>query len=646
MTFEGISTVDNISNKESQEKEGPDYLSEVVSLSKLPAKPFEEKVSENPKIIEKDLVNSFDELVQNPTSYRHLHWAFAGKVIDRLNNTGAGNQIIEKLIKNVDEEEKKFFLTTNILFSIANDLENYRLERPTFTKLVDRVYKPKILNIVKEVKDDEQQSYFARIIASNINNWYTSGRTTNLPSFGKIAKYEDKKISRDYIINSNSELKNINDNNVKHNGKIDFLKPLQAYSENKSKYDIYSFSLLQINFVRKVIEDSLQVRLEDLTLLEQFHALNFLKSKTEVEINNVKKFGKKFGSTGFRTFLSIEHGGKEMGDKILALGEKLPQESANLLFKKYSEYIDAVNNVEEVIKKEYKLPPSPELINKTKESLLIKGRNLLLAQNQKLQDGEFTEEKFTESLENAKVAIDMYKNIFRIAKENNPNTSFEDFVGLAPEQITSNDQIKDEDISKIFKTIDKNYPNEELRKAVKESFQNALQSNSTVFNFLRRDENIVALDRIDQREDGTLYFGSFNVDPDYCSSKIGAAFFEATVSPLMKDKIIRADCSSLQPIASYYIESGFVANSLYDYKGEPSFSLESNPNKKFTSKNLTKLQLMEFSIKEENPEGLIIKSAQSQKEATENKIPEGYCLTRYFFDKNTNKWLTVFEKSN
>lgn len=412
---------------------------------------------------------------------------------------------------------------------------------------------------------------------------------------------------------------------------------------------INSKNIINLMAFDSFLSENFDLPIVSISFVEKIYLYKYMLTNSHSKIQWKFKpvFEKQKNKLNFiRTFLSIEQGGKEMGDKILNLGEKLPKEIAEKIFIKYGEYIDAVNDVEGVIKKEYKLPPSQELINKTKESLLIRGRDLLLAQNKKVSDGIFSEKKFSESIDNTKVGVDLFKNIFRIAKENDPETSFEDFAGLVPEHITSRDQIKDDEVSKIDEIIDKNYQSEDLRKAVKESFHKALESNKTTLNLLRRDEEIIALDRIDQREDGTLYFGSFNVDPDYCSSKIGAAFFEATVLPLMKKEIVMADCSALQPIASYYIESGFVSNKLYDYKGEPSFSLESIPDKKFISKDLTKLQIVEAGLKNEMIEGLIIKSASSQKEIMENNIPEDYILARYFFDKDTKKWFSVLEKTN
>lgn len=398
--------------------------------------------------------------------------------------------------------------------------------------------------------------------------------------------------------------------------------------------------------IRSKIEKEFGISLVGVPLKEQIFFLTSITNRTNKNIKPVQDFTKTFKEAGLRTFLSVEQGGS--GDKILALGDpkNLSKKSAEILFAKYGEYIDAVNSVEEVVNKEYKLTPSQELVNKTKESLLIRGRDLLLDQHQKLLDGEFREDKFIQSIDNTKVGVDLFKNIFRIVKENNPDTSFEDFAGIVPEHIPPSDQMEDKDILTIDKIIDKNYPNEELRNAVKESFHKALKSGKTAFDLLKRNKDIIALDRIDQKEDGSLYFGSFNVDPDYCSSKIGAAFFEATVLPLMKEKIVRADCSSLQPIASYYIESGFIATRLYEYNGEPSFSLESIPEKRYKSKDLTKLQIIEQSQKDKNQEGLIIKSASSQKEMTDHKIPEDYVLTRYFFDKESKQWFIVLEKTS
>ena len=66
-----------------------------------------------------------------------------------------------------------------------------------------------------------------------------------------------------------------------------------------------------------------------------------------------------------------------MGDKILTLGEKLPKESAKVLFAKYGEIIDEVDNIGGYIEKSMKGQVSALIIDKAKENLLIKGKDLL-----------------------------------------------------------------------------------------------------------------------------------------------------------------------------------------------------------------------------------------------------------------------------
>ena len=75
---------------------------------------------------------------------------------------------------------------------------------------------------------------------------------------------------------------------------------------------------------------------------------------------------------------------------------------------------------------------------------------------------EFNEDKFNSSIDKAKTNVDMFKNIFRIAREHDNNTSFEDFTNLNPEEINSKD-LTQEDQVQIEEIIKKNYENKELQ---------------------------------------------------------------------------------------------------------------------------------------------------------------------------------------
>ena len=54
-----------------------------------------------------------------------------------------------------------------------------------------------------------------------------------------------------------------------------------------------------------------------------------------------------------------------MGQKILDIGEKLPAESANAIFSKYAELVDATKGIEDFIESEFsdEIAKNPEIAN-------------------------------------------------------------------------------------------------------------------------------------------------------------------------------------------------------------------------------------------------------------------------------------------
>ena len=236
------------------------------------------------------------------------------------------------------------------------------------------------MKIVEELKNDENQEFLIKKTASYIFNWYTAYKwNAGIPSVLSITNYGKVKISKDYFSDGNFKLYKSDDNNSTEG--INFFDPLLIQKKEKNKYDIYNFSLLQLEPIRKGIEEKFQIKLSDLNLLEQFHFLNFLKSKKEREIITTNDFCKKFGFQGLRTFLSIEHGGKEMGDKILELGEMLPEKEAGEIFKGYSKLINTAlllqQTLEKAIKKENDSSFN-QLPFQIHDALLLRAKDILI----------------------------------------------------------------------------------------------------------------------------------------------------------------------------------------------------------------------------------------------------------------------------
>ena len=433
-------------------------------------------------------------------------------------------------------------------------------------------------------------------------------------------------------------------------------KPIDASLLSASKTHIPTadyarlFGLIWSNDeFRKNVERSIGIQFKEYSLPEQAQIIDFLTTLTNSESSNIQQFSETYGKTGFRTFLSMEQGGKEMGDTIVMLGEKLPHESARLLFAKYGELVDAATVIsEEEIKKYYK-NPNPELAERLKTKLLSRGKSLLEGYADSVAKGTLDESKIPYELDSLKADNELFRNLFRLAKEDDKNASFEDFLEMSVGH-TSGGMLSEqpEKIEKMKQIIRKNYPdNPDLQATVLASFENKVQKNNeaTSIHLLERNNEVVAFDRIDYLPDGSVYFGSFNVDSQYCSAGIGNSFFKATVQPFIGEQVIRADCSSLQPISSYYIEAGFVGTKSYVYASEPSLSVESVPGKSFATKSLTHDEILAL---KDQPQGtnshIEIRHAKKQSDISFDDVSESKVLTRYFFDRSLGEWFAVLER--
>lgn len=424
--------------------------------------------------------------------------------------------------------------------------------------------------------------------------------------------------------------------------KMSLLKDVYFKKDSLAESQVKEYSNLIGTDYKVFLEEEFKMKLSDYPIQEQFYFLEYIQIQTNKSIKPVKEFTSKYGKNGFRTFLSIEHGGKEMGDKILTLGQKLPEDVAKKLFAKYAEYIDSVDNVESFIESELVgKKANPETIQKIKETLLLKGRDILLSQYEKVVGGKFDLEKFEEFINNAKADVDLFKNTFKTTLEENPDTSFENFLNLEATTKNSN-EIHGKAITEIKDMIKRNYKDMDLQNAILESFEKSLKNPNTKISTLEREGRTIASDRLDFNEDGSIYFGTFNVDPDYCSAKIGNAFFKSTVAPYMKENIVQADCSIRQPISAYYIESGFVGTKLYDYKGEPSLAIETMPNKDFESKKLSKNEIMQIFNTGQAQDKYIVKKFATQSEIVQN-YPADKMLTRFFYDSKSKYWFALWE---
>lgn len=244
----------------------------------------------------------------------------------------------------------------------------------------------------------------------------------------------------------------------------------------------------------------------------------------------IKRFGKEFGKNGLRTFLSIEQVGKEegekMGDKILNLGEKLPEDVAQKVFAKYGEIIDVADNthktLEDILPKE-SIGNFQKEINEIKESMLNRAKDLLCAFYDKKDNNV---EQLLKDLERYKSEILLYADTYKKLKDSGKGIKLEDIKNT---EITVLSQEEKEKIAKNLWDITRaNRPfikegTEEMISREK-NFNLTIENKNSNFYVLKHKNEIVAFCSVTPDENNDLYLESLNTESEVKGSQIGGAF--------------------------------------------------------------------------------------------------------------------------
>lgn len=120
-------------------------------------------------------------------------------------------------------------------------------------------------------------------------------------------------------------------------------------------------------------------------------------------------FGKKYKSNGLKTFLSLEFS-QEMGAKILGIGERFDQATADAIFAKYAEIADAVSSIEDEI--QTILSGKEVSRQEIAEGLLREGKDLL-AYFSNLAPKKITLEEIMSKLERVNANVMLTGSIIR-----------------------------------------------------------------------------------------------------------------------------------------------------------------------------------------------------------------------------------------
>ncbi|MFZ2205709.1 MAG: GNAT family N-acetyltransferase [Minisyncoccia bacterium] len=343
---------------------------------------------------------------------------------------------------------------------------------------------------------------------------------------------------------------------------------LEHHSEALSEKNIYlsnknigeekvfkDYLFLQQEFMREKIEKDFNLKLATFTIPEQFQFLNFLKTREYKDINKLKDFTEKFSTQGFRTFLSIEQGGKEMGDKILELGEKLPENIAKEVFNKYGEIVEAANKAEEEIKNLYEKENIPsDVFEKIRETLLKRGVILLSCLADK-KDVSVDEQSILKELEDIKTQTIIMGSSYLELHKQGIKIPIEDISNTTLDKVSAQD-MTDKEKKELLEAYEKGrpketYENKEHIEGLKKEFEQTLNNKDTfVFN-VRFNNEIVAFATFYKENEDTLHIGGLTYLEDVRNPAIGLAVMNSIMNEL-GDYNIKAEVHSKNKIFQMY----------------------------------------------------------------------------------------------
>ena len=343
----------------------------------------------------------------------------------------------------------------------------------------------------------------------------------------------------------------------------------EEYAERISRLSDFNYVM---NSFRKFFSE-IQIGVHKLSWAEQLSIANFLLDQKNDD--TLKSFAKEHKINGLRTFLSIEQGGKPMGDKILELGEKLPKDVAGEVFKKYGEIIDSTNSITQMIQERFSAHEDPQIISKISESLMKKGKDLLLESSEMLKmctgvDCTDVSKKLLEDLNNFSQDNVLLGSVFKtLSKEK--TLKLEDVKDVKIEKLTDPKELEKyhKKMVKVFEQNRKDYPDELLKESLEEFEQILKNPDGSEFYILKNKEDILGYMRFEDLPNGNVYFGSYNGTSDTRGLALNGVFLKELLDEKSKKGNVEAVVFEKNPIKDVYIKNyGFeVVGEIENYKG-------------------------------------------------------------------------------
>jgi|GEM_PF-2222994 len=249
--------------------------------------------------------------------------------------------------------------------------------------------------------------------------------------------------------------------------------------------------------------------------------------------------------------------------------------------------------------------------------------------------------------------LELFAKVFGDAFKGSKETAFESIRGISIETHNA-DELEEHEKDQMLTMHAENWRSQkpEAYKKLRASLETALTNPSTAFYTMKKNNDLVAFMRFDQRPDlgeGVVYAASLNVKPEMRGSAIGEVFMSAAFAAEAKDHILKADFFPEFVVGTKYVnEMGWVITgveevSVGDGRTAQQFIIERDDHKNTRYRvrgaeridQLKGLRSQTFDVRKGTGE-LTRAVAEAQ--------TKGQVVTRYFADlQNPNLRTMVFE---
>ncbi len=451
--------------------------------------------------------------------------------------------------------------------------------------------------------------------------------------------------------------KKIDELNEKSQNKLDDTFKLKKEGLINSPENLALFKISSSLEFREYIKEMLDIDLSKMSLENQLHFLGFIQNKTEKKLQVLNEFinrstrqteTEKYNK--MKTFLSLEQGGQEMGDKILKIGQKLPEEPAKKLFEKYGEIIDNVNKITEFTKNNFshEIETNPELIGKIEETLYLKGKQLLSQTYENINNkNKINYEDISKQLDRINADTITTFAIFKQAIKNGEKLPIESIEGsvFSKKDAFEISTEQQKEMLELYGENWKNYPDqnfvESLKEYFKTSFNPEINKSKNYFYTFEKDDKTRAFVRFEKQNDQSLYASALNVDEASKNFGLGEAMMDEALIREAQNNVLHASCRKDNPSNMRYFEKGFISKGFKKTNNTEEFNLiwDEVKNKNILAKQKTQEEIMSMQENTDTEKFEIRKSKNL--ESLHTNIPEGKSLVRCFV--NNGEWYAVYE---